>query len=76
MSRFRETAPPAALAALTVALAMPTAAHAYLDPTSGSILLQLVLGGIAGAAVAVKLFWHRIVGLFSRDRSSSDGTED
>ena len=28
----------------------PQAAHAYLDPGSGSMLLQIVLGGTAGLA--------------------------
>lgn len=36
-------------------------AHAYLDPGSGSILLQVILGGIAGLVVAGKLFWARIL---------------
>ena len=34
---------------------------AYLDPASGSLLLQLVLGGVAGLALVLKLFWHRIL---------------
>jgi hypothetical protein len=48
------------------ALATPSAALAYLDPTSGSMLLQLLLGGVAGIAVAIRLFWHRFVGFFAR----------
>jgi len=36
-------------------------AHAYLDPGSGSMLLQIILGGIAGLVVAGKLFWHQIL---------------
>ena len=43
-------------------LALP--AHAYLDPASGSMLLQMILGGIAGIALALKLFWHRVLGFF------------
>lgn len=35
-------------------------AHAYIDPGSGSVLLQLILGGIAGIGVVVKLYWGRI----------------
>jgi len=57
---------------LLLALAVlwwPSAAFAYLDPASGSLLLQLILGGAAGAAVAVKLFWRRIVDLFSHRES-------
>lgn len=34
---------------------------AYLDPGTGSIVLQALLGGIAGAAVTLKLFGRRIV---------------
>lgn len=35
-------------------------AHAYVDPGAGSLLLQLIIGGIGGAFVAFKLFWGRI----------------
>ena len=48
--------------ALFAALALP--AHAYLDPASGSMILQVVLGGIAGLAVAVKLYWHKLLAFF------------
>lgn len=34
--------------------------QAYLDPGTGSMLLQVILGGIAAIGVALKLFWHRI----------------
>lgn len=37
----------------------PESAQAYVDPGSGSILLQLILGGVAGAAVVMKLYWQR-----------------
>ena len=33
---------------------------AYLDPGTGSMLLQVILGGIAAVGVAIKLFWHKI----------------
>ncbi|MDX6633151.1 MAG: hypothetical protein QOG09_25 [Solirubrobacterales bacterium] len=33
---------------------------AYLDPGSGSMVLQMLLGGIASAAVAVKMFGKQI----------------
>ncbi len=41
-----------------------SSAHAYLDAGTGSMLLQLLLGGVAGLAVILKLFWHKILGLF------------
>jgi hypothetical protein len=35
-------------------------AWAYLDPGSGSMLLQVILGGVAAVGVAAKLYWHRL----------------
>lgn len=35
-------------------------AHAYIDPSAGGMLVQLILGGTAGLAVLGKLFWGRI----------------
>jgi hypothetical protein len=54
------------------ALLSPSTAHAYLNPDQGSMLLQLLLGGVAGAAVIAKIFWRRIVSLFTR-RPPTDG---
>ena len=51
---------------VTVCLALLVAspAAAYLDPASGSMMLQLILAGAAGVAVAVRLFWGRLLSLF------------
>jgi hypothetical protein len=32
----------------------------YLDPGAGSMILQALAGGVAGLAVAGKLYWSRI----------------
>lgn len=32
----------------------------YLDPSAGGMILQALAGGIAGLAVAGKLYWGRI----------------
>jgi hypothetical protein len=53
-------------------LLFPRPSHAYLDPTSGSIFLQVLLGGVAGAVLAVRLFWHRILGLFGARKRDHD----
>jgi hypothetical protein len=34
---------------------------AYLDPASGSLVVQLILGGVAAAAVTIKLWWQRLL---------------
>ncbi len=36
----------------------------YLDPGSGSYLLQLLIAGILGALFALRLYWKRIKGFF------------
>jgi hypothetical protein len=36
----------------------------YIDPGTGSMLLQVIVGGVAAAAVGVKIFWGRLLGLF------------
>lgn len=46
-------------------------AYAYLDPGSGSMLLQLLLGGFAGIAMVFKLYWERIRSMFRRGSSHS-----
>ena len=39
-------------------------AVAYLDPGTGSMLLQVILGGIAAIGVAIKLYWHKLRAAF------------
>lgn len=39
-------------------------AYAYLDPGTGSMLLQVILGGIAAVGVAIKLYWHKLRAAF------------
>jgi hypothetical protein len=34
---------------------------AYLDPGSGSMILQMLAGGLAAVAVTAKLYWSRIL---------------
>jgi len=40
---------------------MPQVTLAYLDAGTGSIILQAVLGGTAAVAVALKLWWHKVL---------------
>ncbi len=47
-------------------------ALAYLDPASGSMILQLLLGGIAGVALAVKLYWQKLLGIFRKKQEHDE----
>jgi hypothetical protein len=46
---------------------------AYLDPGSGSMLVQLLLGGVAGVAVIARLGWQRFRDLFRSRDSKPEG---
>ncbi len=52
------------VAALVVLVASTAPALAYLDAGAGSMLPQLLLGGLAGLGVAAKLYWRRVAGFF------------
>lgn len=51
---------------LLLALALPSTALAYIDGATGSVILQTIVGLAAGVWIFVKVFWHRIVGVFSK----------
>jgi len=44
-------------------------AQAYLDPGTGSIILQAAIGAIAGALVAARLYWGRIKSFLKRGKN-------
>jgi nitrate/nitrite transporter NarK len=52
-----------------------TDAHAYLDPGTGSYILQMIVAGLLGAAFAIKLFWMRIKRFFADVFSRSGRNE-
>jgi hypothetical protein len=51
-------------------------AHAYLDPGTGSFFLQMLIGGIAGSLVAIKMYWDRVKAFFSGNRASPIDSKD
>ena len=68
------------LAALSFLLAIATimvgiltsSAYAYLDPGTGSIILQVLLGGVAGLALAGKLYWQKFISLLGVKRKHEE----
>ena len=46
--------------------------HAYLDPGSGSFLVQLLIAGIVGVGFLIKAYWKKIKGLFNRSDAKSE----
>ena len=48
----------------------------YLDPGSGSFLLQLLIAGLLGLAVAVRAYWSRIKKFFARGKKPDEEETD
>jgi hypothetical protein len=62
------------ITAIAVLLSSP--AYAYLDPGTGSILLQGLLAALAAASAAVAAFWSQIRRLLSGRRNSEAPTDE
>ena len=65
-----------ALALATPVLAVTPTAQAYIDPGTGSLLLQGLIAAIAGIAVAAGVYWERVKAFFRRDRDASEREDD
>lgn len=48
---------------------------AYIDPGAGSLILQALAGGVAGAMVVGKLYWARVKRVLRLGRSESTADE-
>jgi len=49
-------------------LLSPIYACGYLDPGSGSMVLQVLLGGAAALIVILKLYWRRLLSVFGLNK--------
>lgn len=45
---------------------LPVQAHAYLDPGTGSFILQMLVAGLLGALLYIKLAWANVKSFFHR----------
>ena len=41
-------------------------AYAYLDPGTGSVILQALIGVIAGVLITLKIYWYKLKEKLSR----------
>jgi hypothetical protein len=47
-----------------ITLSVVRSAHAYVDPGTGSYVLQTLLAVLFAGAYAIKIYWRRILGFF------------
>jgi energy-coupling factor transporter transmembrane protein EcfT len=60
---------------IVILLMLPAMSHAYLDPGSGSYIIQIIIAGLVAGSFAIKLYWRKLKtflkSLLGRDQSSS-----
>lgn len=66
---------PLAVFAICLMLASPTA-FAYLDPSTGSMVVSAIVGIFASIALAVKTYWYKIKGFFKRNGKQDSTSRD
>ena len=59
-------------------MSLPPLPLAYLDPGTGSVILQAIIGAVIGALVMLKVYWHKVKAVFSRKKPAAveDGASD
>ncbi len=61
---------------LVVGLLIPATAFAYVDPGTGSFIVQGIIATIVGAGVAIKLTWKRIKARMTGRGEDGDDDQD
>ena len=54
------------LSCIVTLIIFPTKAFAYLDPGTGSIILQAILGFIAATITTISIYWTKFKSLISK----------
>ena len=70
---MKTSATPLATAFIALAtLLYASPALAYLDPGTGSIVVQGIIAAIAAGAVALRVYWKRLRSIFGRKPGSGE----
>lgn len=40
--------------------------YAYLDPGTGSLVIQVIIGALVGLGITLKIYWYKLKEKFSR----------
>jgi len=60
------------LSTLTIGLLLfSPGVYAYLDPSTGSMVVSAIVGIFASIALAMKTYWYKIKGFFKRDQEET-----
>lgn len=63
---------PVLLAAALALTGFASPAYAYLDPSTGSMIISAVLGVLATVGLALKTYWYKLKAVFRRGDTRRD----
>ena len=55
---------------------MATPAYAYLDPGTGSMILQGIIAGLAMISMTFKMWWYKLISIFKRSNKLDQEIDD
>jgi hypothetical protein len=64
------------LASAAALICATSQAHAYLDPGTGSIILQATIAAVASSLFAIKMYWHKFKMMLGMSRATADQSDD
>jgi hypothetical protein len=76
MSRRNRTFPPLLVLLLLISPVTLQLAYGYLDPGTGSYVIQFLIGGLLGGLFALGMFWRRVLAFFKRLLRRGSDKED
>ena len=47
-------------------------AYGYIDPGTGSLIIQSIIGAIAAIGVTLKVYWHKLRVIFSKRQAPAE----
>lgn len=64
------------LASVAALIGITTEAHAYLDPGTGSIILQATVAAVASSLFAIKMYWLKLKAMLGMKTAASENSDD
>ena len=58
---------------ISITCLINTNAYAYLDPGTGTIIIQAIVGTIAAGAVTIKIYWYKFKIFFKKKKKDNTG---
>ena len=65
-----------AILSMSAVLVLHDYALAYIDPSTGSYIIQIILAGVLGALFAIKTYWGRIKLFFTKKKKVTNRDSD